>query len=260
MRIWVYTICYNEQHFVRHFLSAYSEAERIIAYDNQSTDNTCEMLSRDPRVEIRINDSGNEIRDDLYLSIKNNCWKEARGQADWVIIADFDEVFCMAYRNQNNEAIFSLDLNNPHNEGYTVIKPYGYNMVSLDAPLGADGHPFLHCQNGVYHWPQEKPCAFRPDKITETNYYPGCHGMNAEGEVNIYNRPEYKLLHFKLWNINHYLDRMRLYSSRISAINRNQGWGEHYLWPIERHEKAFRDAFAASKNLFEILRTEKIYV
>ena len=257
-RVWVYTICYNESHFVKNFLAAYAQAERIVAYDNQSTDNTVELLSQDPRVEVRINDSGNEIRDDIYLRIKNNAWKEARGLADWVIVVDFDEIFCRAWLNNGN-AELSLDLTEPFEKGHTIIKPYGYNMISLDAPLGAEGHPLQYCQNGVYHWPMEKPCCFRPDKIQEINYYPGGHGIEPIGEVSIFNHPVYKLLHFKMWNLQHYLDRMALCASRMSAVNKSQGWGEHYLWPAERHKKTYLEAHAASKPLFFIMRTDKIY-
>jgi hypothetical protein len=210
-------------------------------------------------VEIRVNDSGDQIRDDIYLQIKNNCWKEARGLADWVIIVDFDEIFCRALI-VNGAAQFDLDLTEPYNGGYTIVKPYGYNMISLGAPLGADGHPFTYCQNGVYHWPMEKPCCFRPDKIKEINYHPGCHGIEPLGEVNVYNRPEYKLLHFKMWNIDFYMQRLQVLASRLSAVNRSQGWGEHYTWPVERHKKAYLEALAASKPLFQINRSEKLYI
>jgi glycosyltransferase involved in cell wall biosynthesis len=259
MRIWVYTICYNEQHFVKNFLAAYSDAERIIAYDNQSTDNTVPLLLEDPRVTVRSWDSGNQIRDDKYLEIKNNCWKEAKGLADWATVVDFDEIFTRAVLTENNPC-FNLDLTKPYNEGKTIIKPYGYNMVSIDAPLGEPLHPYHYCKKGVYHWPQEKPCCFRPDKLEEINFVPGCHGINPIGEANIYNCPEYKLLHFKLWNMQLYIAKIKMAASRMSEINKANGWGEHYLWPIERHYKSFMDAYAASRPLFEIKRTDKLYV
>jgi glycosyltransferase involved in cell wall biosynthesis len=259
MKIWVYTVTYNEEHFVKHFLAAYNEAEKIIVYDNQSTDRTVELLKEDPRVEIRINDSGNEIRDDIYLQIKNNCWKEAAGLADWVNIVDFDEVFTCAIL-ENNTPLFSLDLEFPYRNGYTIIKPYGYSMVSHHAPLGESGHPFNFSKNGVYHWPMEKPCCFRPDKIREINFAPGCHGIDPKGEVKIFNRPEYKLLHFKLWNIDLYLHKIGVCATRLSKINRDHGWGEHYLWPLERHRKSYMEALAASQPLFDIKPTQKIFV
>jgi hypothetical protein len=260
MRIWVYTVCYNEQHFVKNFLEAYKNAERIIAYDNQSTDDTVKLLLEDPRVTVRSWDSGNQIRDDKYLEIKNNCWKEARGLADWAIIVDFDEIFSRVAYMPDHTPIFDLDLSEPYNQGATIIKPYGYNMVSLDAPLGEPGHPYTHCPKGVYHWPQEKPCCFRPDMFTEINFVPGCHGMEPIGTVNVCNRPEYKLLHFKLWNLRYYLSRTQLSATRLSAVNIEKGWGEHYRWPLERHKNSFLEAYRNSKYLYDIIRSDKLYV
>jgi glycosyltransferase involved in cell wall biosynthesis len=259
MRIWVYTICYNEQHFVKNFLAAYAEAEMIIAYDNQSTDNTVPLLLEDPRVTIRSWDSGNQIRDDKYLEIKNNCWKEAKGIADWAIVVDFDEIVNRVVLTADNVPYFNMDFRKPYDEGKTIIKPWGYNMVSINAPLGAPGHPFEYSKKGVYHWPMEKPCIFRPDKLQEINFVPGCHSINPVGEAEYYNGPEYKLLHFKMWNFDLYLQKMQMSAVRMSAINREKGWGEHYLWPLERHKKGILEAFAAAKPLMDIRKTDRIY-
>jgi hypothetical protein len=260
MNIWVYTICWNEQHFVKNFLAAYHEATKIIAFDNMSDDNTVELLKQDPRVEVRPWSSGDQIRDDLYLEIKNNCWKEARGLADWVIIPDFDEVFNHAVLTADKNAHLTLNLEEPYRNGYTIIKPYGYNMVSIDAPLGEPQHPYHYSKKGVYHWPMEKPCCFRPDRINEINFAPGGHGIEPKGEVKIYSGPEYKLMHFKLWNMQLYIEKIKAQASRLSAINKEKGWGEHYSWPIERHYRSFMEAYAASKPLFEIMRSNKLYV
>jgi hypothetical protein len=260
MTTWVYTICWNEQHFALNFLAAYADAQRIIVYDNMSDDRTVELLSRDPRVEIRSWDSNGQIRDDLYLEIKNNCWKEARGLADWVIVADFDEILNRVEQTGDGNAYMNLDFSVPFNNGYTIIKPYGYNMVSPDAPLGEPQHPYHYAKKGVYHWPMEKPCCFRPDKIQEINFVPGCHSIQPVGEANIYNGPEYKLMHFKLWNLDHYLQKIQAQATRLSAINRERGWGEHYTWPLERHRKAFMDAYIASRPLLQIPRSDKLYV
>ena len=35
---------------------------------------------------------GGAFRDDLHRDLKNECWKESRGQADWVICVDVDEL------------------------------------------------------------------------------------------------------------------------------------------------------------------------
>jgi len=258
-------LCYNESHFVKNFLTAYKDADKIIVLNNMSTDNSVELLKEDPRVEVRDWDSGGKIRDDLYLEMKNNVWKEARGKADWVIVVDFDEIFTRAVeikdQNLDTEKVgwkFDLDLTVPHNEGFNIIRPYGYNMVSLDAPLYTDDHPHVHSGKGAYHVPSEKLACFRPDEISEINFIAGAHWANpldmdgTTKNVRIYFQPHYKLLHYKFWNIDYYMERMENYQERMSQQNKDMGWGYHYLLPLEEHDHTFRNGEKLSEPLFDI--------
>jgi len=214
-----------------------------------STDNTVELLLKDSRVEVRYFNSGNQIRDDLYLEIKNHAWKDSRGIADWVIVCDFDEIFQRAISGN-----FDLDFTWPYGNEFTVIRSHGYNMNSLDAPLYAEGHPFLYSQRGTYHDPEEKMCCFRPDQIKEINYIPGCHGAKPTGNVRVLYDKNYKLLHFKFWNIDLYLQKMAEYQQRLSVYNRKVGAGYQYLESLERHRELFLNGVKISQYLFDIER------
>jgi hypothetical protein len=255
--IWIYALCYNESHFVGNFLTAYKDVDRIIVYDNYSTDNSVELLKCDSRVEIRQYDSNNEIRDDIYLKIKNNCWKETRGKVDWVIVVDFDEIFTRMVKS-GNEIIYDLDLYEPYKQGFNIIKPYGYNMISFDAPSFTTDHPFKHCQKGIYHPPAEKLCCFRPDQISEINYNAGAHladpfDMNGSKDgVRIYRNKDYKLLHFKAWNYKLYVERMAMGRNRLSDINKMNGWGYQYLNTDEGNGGQFLSGLHIAKNIFDI--------
>jgi len=257
--IWVYSIMFNENHFVGNFLTAYKDADRIIVYDNYSTDNSVELLKTDNRVEIRQYDSDGQIRDDIYLNIKNNCWKEARGKADWVIIVDFDEIFTRISGTYSNP-LFDLDLSTPYANGFNIIKPIGYNMISFDAPLYTKDHPFVHSKQGTYHTPAEKICCFRPDQISEINYGIGCHTANpldSNGTTNgivIHYDKEYVLLHFKAWNYSLYMEKAMLYKERLSTINKNNKWGFQYL----DNEEALQNMYLAGMNLRKYILDIKI--
>jgi len=255
--IWVYALCYNESHFIGNFLTAYKDADRIIIYDNHSTDNSVELLMRDPRVEIRYFDSNSELRDDIHIQIKDNCWKEARGKADWVIVVDFDEVFARV-TVVNGEVVFDLDLSEPYNNGFNVIKPYGYNMISLDAPLYTNDHPFKHCPRGAYHPPAEKPCCFRPDQIGEMNYTVGCHTadpLDIKGSrdgVRILYDKNYKHLHFRFWNYDLYIKKAEVGRNRLSSVNKDHGWGWQYLETNEQQSSMYLAGMKLSKHLIDI--------
>ena len=260
-RIHVYSICYNEQHFVKNFLAGYAGAERIVVYDNMSTDNTVELLNEDPRVEVRFFDSDNKIRDDLYLEIKNHAWKEARGKAEWVIIVDFDEIFnrCLI---EDGVPKFDLDLSSLTKDGYNMVRPYGYNMISLDAPLGKPGHPFEYSQRATYHAPEEKLCCFNPNEIFEINYYAGCHrsepldmGQTIRN-LRVAMFEHFKLMHFKFWNLDLYMERMAEYQTRLSEWNRKMGAGWHYMESLEYHKNLVINGYNIAVPLFECKKPE----
>lgn len=255
MRIWVYTIAYNEAPFVKNFLRAYKDAEKIIVYDNFSTDNTVQLLKKNKRVEIRPHDSGNEIRDDMYLDIKNNCWKEARGKADWVIIVDFDEIFTRAVNTGTGKLKFDLDLSDAYDFRFHLIQPCGYNIFLEAMPLYENINPLSYNLKGCYDTYSEKPCCFRPDKIREINFFPGCHEAKPEafrGHVHILRVPQYKLLHFRYCNLELYFRKLNQYRRRMSDYNLISGLGGHYMWPDEKHNEIYFRGLIESKPLMDI--------
>ena len=254
--IWVYVLCYNEIHFVRNFFTAYKDADRIILYDSYSTDGTTELAESLGATIFQI-DTGDQLRDDIFTDIKNNCWKEARGKADWVIIVDFDEIFNRIVK-EGDKITCDIDLTKPYNEGYNIIKPYGYNMISVEAPLDTDDHPFIHSQKGTYHPPAEKLCCFRPDQISEINYDHGSHLANpldingGTDSVRIYNNKDYKLLHYIAWNYELYMEKMRTGRRRLSNLNKKNGWGYQYLNTDEQNSGMFFAGLNIAKYIFDI--------
>ena len=54
---------------------------KVVVFDNYSTDNSVELLSKYPWIEIRQfhSDGQNDI---IQAQIKNQCWLEAKGKAD----------------------------------------------------------------------------------------------------------------------------------------------------------------------------------
>ena len=70
--IQIYTICYNEeiilQKFIDHYRLRFPSCE-ITIYDNMSTDNSRQIAIKNG-CKIIDYDSNNEVRNDLYLDIK----------------------------------------------------------------------------------------------------------------------------------------------------------------------------------------------
>jgi glycosyltransferase involved in cell wall biosynthesis len=85
-------LCYNEEFILPHLLEYYLKfCDKIFILDNKSTDKSVEIIDSFPNTEVIEWDSNGQVRDDLYLEIKNNIWKQSRGKCDYVIVGDADE-------------------------------------------------------------------------------------------------------------------------------------------------------------------------
>lgn len=230
MKIEVFAICYNEEillpFFLRHYLSF---ADRITIYDNYSTDRSPDICRAHPDVNLIQYDSGNEIRDDLYLDIKNNCWKNS--DADWVIVCDMDEFLV------GTGLLQAID-----NQGITVISPDWWEMFSEVMPDSNSGRQVYELiDRGVNLGQATKSIIFKPGKIREIGYNPGCHSFNAQGEVNLLRTGDMKILHYKHISLQYVLERNALFASRLSKINIEKGWGFHYKFAPEKVEAWFNN-------------------
>lgn len=207
--ITVYTIAYNEEILLPFFINWYRTRFpncKIIVHDNYSIDNT-EKIALENGCEIIKYDSNNEIRDDIYLNIKNNCWKQSN--TDWVVVCDVDEL---------------IDINEVDilYENSSIIKFNAFNMVSMNDELNLNN--IIH---GVRDEGYDKFYMFNKTMIKEINYYPGCHKANPVGIVS-FSEKIYNAYHFKYINLQYLIDRYKLFKSRLSKINKNKGWGFQY--------------------------------
>jgi hypothetical protein len=213
MRVQVFAICYNEEVLLPYFLRHYSKfCEKITIYDNHSTDRSLEICKANPLVEVISYDSGNQIRDDIYLQIKNNCWKGCK--ADWVIVCDIDE--------------FVVGMDNI--DDYTIVSPNWWEMVSDKVPIG-EGQIYDEIYYGRPQGQTTKCVIFRPD-LQEINYTPGAHSINPVGETRILATSNINILHYKFISLQYVIDRYAEYCKRLSDINKQSGWGTHYTTDI----------------------------
>ncbi len=183
----------------------------ITIYDNLSTDRSKEIILSSGCTYIPY-DSGGQIRDDLYLKIKNNAWKGSK--ADFCIIVDIDEFLEVP-----------SDL-----EDCTMVRTKGYDIV---------GPP--PSRNGVFNPMYSKFCMFRPDQIKEINFSPGCHNCSPSGNIKVSTQTA-NLLHYKYISEEYVYARHKVYQGRISDINRTYQWGIEYFDPKrEEIDKKFAE-------------------
>jgi hypothetical protein len=237
--IHVYAICWNEEKFLPFFLAHYATfCDKIFIYDNKSTDKSREIISAHPKAILKDFESGNQIRDDLYLKIKNHEWKKSRNIANWVIVCDIDEIF---YHKNPLEYLKRI-----HAKGYCMVKPMGYNMASEEYP--AYGKQITELvKNGVSFEPESKLCVFNPNRIEEMNYSAGCHSARPLAKNLTIHVGEAFLLHYKFLGKENFIERNINYQKRLSKVNIDRNWGAHYLQSREAHESTFNGTLKQSK-------------
>jgi hypothetical protein len=223
----IFTIIYNEeiilQKFINHYRERFPNCE-ITIYDNMSTDNS-RQIAVENNCKIIDYNSNNEIRDDLYLEIKNNCWKKAN--TSWVLIADADEF---------------LDINQEQlqKEDCSIILSKGYNMVNLEDDL-----IFENIKFGIRAKQYDKYYLFNKSKIKEINYEAGCHSANPKGEIK-FSKNVYNLFHYTMLSEQYLIDRYRRNYERLSSINKKYGWGIQYT----ENEQIIKNRFNQAKKWF----------
>ena len=222
MKINIYTIAYNEEvmlpHFIRHYRERFPDC-KITIFNNESTDNTVDIAIKN-NCEVISYSTNNQLSDERYLEIKNNCWKEHNG---WAIVCDCDELLDI------NEAWLLEE----ESQGTTFIITEGYNMVNME-----DHIDIPRMYKGIRDTNYDKICMFNTRAIEEINYDPGCHSCNPKGILHPSARI-YTLFHYKFIGEEYLVQRYKTYASRLSETNLKYGWGSHY----QQEENSIREQF-----------------
>jgi len=237
----VYTLCKNEIDLIPFFLAHYENiADRIIFFDNESTDGSQEYIKKHPKCSVIEFRTNNLMRDDILRMIKNSVWKESKGDAEWVIVADIDEF--LYHRDIKKQLTYCKE------NGISIPLVEGFNMISSSFPK--PGIPITkQVKFGTYSKQYSKNIVFDPNKITEINYRVGGHSIEPEGEVNFSQDIAFKLLHYKYLGPTKRLqerwDRMGASLSEINKANE---------WTLERSNPAiFTDWFGYVKKHAELV-------
>lgn len=204
-----FILCYNEEvilpHLIKHLYKHFKA--NVTIFDNKSTDNSV-AIAKNMGCNVKSYDSNNQIRDDLYLNIKNNCWKGSK--ADWVFIGDADEFL---------EVNFNV-------YKYTILNVKGYDVLG----------PFFESRTGVANRAFNKPVMFRPNCFTDINYTPGCHSAAPVGTIS--GSIEFAtLLHRKYLTEEYVYKKHKEYESRLSDFNKKYQFGFEYEGVTEQSIK-----------------------
>lgn len=227
MNITLYTFLYNEEHILPYFLKHYSQyVNKIIVYNNHSTDNSIQILKdwKDCEIELRHYDTNNEYDEKSLITIKNNCWKE--DTSDYVIVCDLDEFLY-------HPNLIEFIKKQPFTDFYT---PKGYQMIGEEIPTDYTKQIYDIIKIGTRDSNYDKCVLFKRKNIIDTNYTPGAHNARFKGYNNLinYSGEELKLLHYKWLEFESVYQKHTHYGTRTSKHSRDHKYGQHYLIGRER--------------------------
>lgn len=191
--------------------------DKIVVYDNQSTDSSREIVRAFSNTELREFDTGGVIDERRYLDIKNEAYKEERGKADFVVMGDVDE-FLYA-------PDIRLVLQKMLHRKETILTTQGVEMVFDGFPVDDGRQIWQIVRQGVVDKKFSKRVCFSPK--VDIKYYSGAHICNPSGQVRMSNECVY-VLHFKWMGQDHVRNRYYAYRERASQWNRdnNIAWGD----------------------------------
>lgn len=211
--ITIYTITYNEQQMLPHFIKHYRNnfpGCRIIVYDNYSTDATVRIaLAAD--CEVISYNSNNQLDDLKYLQIKNHCWQ---GQQDtWAIVADCDELLQITEEELEKEEI----------AGTTIVSTQGYDMVNM-----LNNTDIASITKGAKNDRYSKSYCFNTKRISAINYTPGCHEAKPVGSI-AYSFKVYPAYHYRFISVGYLNARYIQNKLRMCENNKRKGMGSQYF-------------------------------
>lgn len=122
---WI-VLCKNEEDIIPFVIPYWKRiADRVIVYDNHSTDSSIDLLSKHDWIEIRTFDSDGQ-NDIIQKQVKEQAYLEFKDKCDIMIISDMDELFYFNDFKAISEAFI--------NGGYNVLATPIYSLCEDNKP------------------------------------------------------------------------------------------------------------------------------
>ena len=238
MSVHLYASCWNEEQIVPFFLRHYEPlVDRIFVYDDDSTDRTVELLRASSKVEVRRLLRGAESYLVAHLALFESCWRESRGQADWVCLTDLDE---FVYHPE-----WSSYLDEQKELGVTVIQALGFDMISESFPE-ATADLATTLTHGVRNIQMDKTPLFDPTAIEQMNHTVGRHRCAPVGRVKLPQSYRMQLRHYKALGLDYVVARSHALASRFSSEDLGRGWGLHNVRDEDTIRAQFQEQLSAA--------------
>ena len=222
---------WNEAHMLPYAVRFYQSrfppgTVQITVYDNESTDTTAQLARRlGCRVHSMV--TNQSLSDGAHTAMNNQAWKASN--ADWVMMLDVDEWV----------DVWPHDLAVYETHNVTAIKTRGVYLVWPEDTLDLSDPPRgvwdAAGWNASYRIPHldlyDKPALFYRNAFTDVGISPGGHTATPVGRLKWLSEtrtPPPRLYHARYFDAASTFARSKVYLARMSAENKEHGWGGHY--------------------------------
>ena len=247
------TTTFNNEKIVPYVMKYATELgyDKLIIYDNESTDRTVELLKQYPFVEIRTYHSDVYDEDKRIQLIQDTLvGLPLTNEPTWMTIGDFDEVFYYAQQDKDKFKDYLIKLSD---HGYNVCTEHMVNLISQNSCH--DTNDFLHTQveKCAYCNPFDwcKPILFRFDNLKSIFHTIGHHyghlEFYREGTKQFYNTKHLHVFHLKYaFGKEHLLKTIEGYNERNF---RYDGETRDYYYNINDAEHDFDSTYRNGINV-----------
>ena len=197
LKIDVYVMVHNEEFILPYFLRHYgSFSNKIVAFEDQSTDNSRKILEAYPNTII-VEPEEHGINEKYWTSTLWPMYEEiSRGQVDYVIQVDADE---FVYHPD----LLSI-LEQEKNKGTQMIFCKGYTMVADDLPM-TDEQIYAEIRKGLPDRWSGKWALYDPS--IHLRYGDGRHKVVDTNATNLNSHTGIKILHYRYLGKRYFEDR-----------------------------------------------------
>lgn len=247
---WV-VLCKNEEDIIPFCIDYWKRiADKVIVYDNGSTDSSIELLSKYDWIEIRHFETEGQ-NDPYQKQVKELAYKEFRDQATVIIISDMDEVF---YFND-----LEKELDKMINGNYDAMLLPLYSLCEDKKPEYEEGkllhqlcHKFykqrMNHMGGLQNY--TKVSIFNTNTVLFLSMSVGQHFVNTIPSQNFMIAEDAFGLHIdKGFGLDYFLKKRKRMGDNLSKTNVMCGMAIEYLKSEEDSTKEYKEK---QKNCFDI--------
>lgn len=251
MKIHLYTLCYNEMPILPFVIDYWKRIgiSKAVVYDNYSTDGSDEYLSNYDWIEVRKFESDG-LNDSIHKAIKNSCWKESKGEADFVIVCDIDEcIYSKIPLSIYLEEMKKERCNVLCNSWYALCGDKSLEEIRQEYKEGTYLHQIIgkgYKQNinhskgfGEYG----KFILINPDEIEDIQWSVGQHKiLSIKPYLKLYVAKDIITFHInKGFNEEMFTNRRLTIGKRLSDTNKNKGYGVEYAKTEEEIRQEYKN-------------------